>query len=367
MDCEDVAVSFWQPDNAGTTTFPYLEDVSTWWSAGNTNPTATYDTDSVLYYIATYNPCSPILSVPTGVYKIDPSWTACGRILNGIWDTPDGTTANNRNDVPRVSQTTKPPQFSINFVAATSTRAFPTRTSQNNPYTTGLPPTPKTPPEIESDVAPPGGNAGTGGPGGGNNFIQKTTIISFVSAVPEIESPPTTAFRLGSQTLGLGQQVTYLEETYSLAPNGDFIVGSQTLNPGQQITDSGTTYSRASDGATLIIEEGGHTTTQILYTPNPSYSDFVIGTQTLHPGSQITNLGTTYSLATGGGTVIIDGTRTQVVGTITPSASLRGSASGTGKPSASTSTSKKSSSTREKGGWISASIILISLLFILEL
>jgi hypothetical protein len=130
----------------------------------------------------------------------------------------------------------------------------PTGTSKNNPYKTGLPPTPKTPPKIESDVAPPARNAGTSGPGE-VNFIEKATIISFVSSVGEIVSLPATALMLGPQTLNIGQKVTYTGETYSLGSNGDFTVGSQTLNPGQQITDSGATYPRASDGSRWSWEQ----------------------------------------------------------------------------------------------------------------
>jgi hypothetical protein len=370
-ECKDIEETFWQPVNGGATTFSYLEDVSSWWEVANTNPAVTFDTDTVFYYTVTYNPCSPTLSVPTGIYSADPSWKSCGQELNGVWDPPlDITdaitsTASDKTNIPKVqTPTTLAPS---NFMQAlTHTQAFPTKTSQNNPYTTGLPPTPKIPPEVGSDGAPGAENSGASGPGEGN-FIQKTTIVSFVSAVADIQPPPTTALNLGSKTLYIGQQVTNAGETYSLASNGDFIVGSQILNPGQQITDSGTTYSRASDGATLVIGASGSTSTQVLYTTNPTYSAFVIGTQTLRPGSQITASGTTYSLATGGGTVIIDGTRTQVVGTITSSASLGGTISGARNGPASTSTRKKSSSTTETSVWLSASVLLVSLLLILEL
>ncbi|PMD59419.1 uncharacterized protein K444DRAFT_411500 [Hyaloscypha bicolor E] len=171
---------------------------------------------------------------------------------------------------------------------------------------------------------------------------------------------------LPSLTLIIGQKVTYAGKTYLLGSNGDFIVGSQTLNPGEQITDSWTTYSRASDGATLVLGASGVTSTQLLYTPNPIYSAFVIGTETLRPGSQITVSRTTYSLAAGGGTVIIGGTRTQVIGTITPSTSLGGPFSALSKGPASTGTREKSSSTRETSVRLSASSLLISLLFALE-
>jgi hypothetical protein len=75
------------------------------------------------------------------------------------------------------------------------------------------------------------------------NFIQKTSLISFVSAIAEATAAPTTALKIGPQTLIAGQEITDAGgETYSLASNGDFFVGTQPLNPGQQITDRLTTY-----------------------------------------------------------------------------------------------------------------------------
>ena len=125
----------------------------------------------------------------------------------------------------------------------------------------------------------------------------------------------------------------------------------------------------------MVIFGSSYTSTDILFTPNPTWSAFVIGSQTLSSGSQITASGTTYSLAPDGGTVIINGTSTEVMGTITSSGSPGGITSsaslggpgGTGKGPASTSTSKKSSSTRESGVGISASVVLIGLLMALEL
>jgi hypothetical protein len=268
--------------------------------------------------------------------------------------------------------------------------AFPTPISTDNPYSTGLAPTPKSPPEVSTYIVPPpetlnaGPAAATllsseapGAPGvpGVGNFVQKTTIISFINAIPDIESPPTTAINLGSQVLSVGREITYAGESYSLASNGDFIVGSQIINPGQQVTDTGITYSRASNGATLVIEGSSYTSTQVLYNPSPTqYSALVIGTQTLLPGSQITASGTTYSLATNGATVVIDGTSTEVISTITISASLAsaslssgGGSSGLGHGLASTSTKKKSTATREVSTRVSASLLLTSLLFIMEL
>ncbi|KAE9370111.1 hypothetical protein N431DRAFT_484419 [Stipitochalara longipes BDJ] len=386
-----VVENFWQQEDAGPTTFPNLDSVSSWWSAGNTNPAATFNLDNVFQYTVTYNDCHPKLSVPTSLYKVDPSWTACGPYITGVWSNPVSVTKSMTLDANRVLYP-KPKTASEAAVHLTASNqhqsstdtyvwgpvTYPTPTATDNPYSTGLAPTPKTPPEIETYVVPPPENsnagpaAATGSPGapGEGNFVQKTTIISFINAIPDIESPPTTEIHLGSQILSVGQEITYAGESFSLESNGGFIVGSQTVNPGQEIVDTGTTYSRASNGATLVIEGSSYTSTQVLYNPSPTYYPaFVIGTQTLHPGSQITESGTTYSLATNGATVVIDGTSTEVLGTITPSASLGGGSSGTGKgpPGAASTSTKKSLARRETGTWVSASVFLISLLLILEL
>ena len=352
--------------------------------------------DSVFHYTVTYNDCQPTLSVPANLYNVDPSWTACGSYLTGSWKSPVSVTANmtgsvvnavkrppkpktsDQPNIPTITINNQPPSYTETYTWGPVT--FPTATSTDNPYSTGLAPTPKIPPEIESYTVPPPENSNPGaaaatdsqGAPGAGNFVQKTTIISFINAVPDNEPPPTTAINIGSQTLRAGQEITDAGESYSLASNGDFIVGSQTVNPGQQIVDTGTTYSRASNGATLLIEGTSYTSTQVLYNPNPTqYSAFVIGTQTLRPGSQITESGTTYSLATNGATVVIDGTITEAVGTITSSASLGtlgGGSSGTGsRPHGPASTSsKKSLARREKSTFALVSALLMSVLFILE-
>jgi hypothetical protein len=279
----------------------------------------------------------------------------------------------------------------------------PPTTIKNNPITAGVPPTPKATPALAEP------DAENQNPSITANFFETTTVSIFISVQPataEAEaltvgptSAPITAFMLGSQTLNLGAQITYVGETYSLATNGAFIVGSQPLNPGEQITDSGTTYSRAANGATLVFDG---TSTQVLFNPSPSPSvsalilgsqtlnagqqitydgeiyslasngAFVVGTQTLNPGQQITDSGTTYSRASNGASVIIDGTSTEVL--ITPSASASASlsesiAGGTNNngPSPTTHKNTGSSIRGEEIVWILGSGLLISALCILEL
>ncbi|KAN0094007.1 hypothetical protein V8E51_017191 [Hyaloscypha variabilis] len=79
----------------------------------------------------------------------------------------------------------------------------------------------------------------------------------------------------------------------------NFLIGTQTLRPGQQITYSETVMSMPSDGGAIIFDQ---TSTQFL---NPS---FALGTQILSAGgAAVTAAGKTYSLLRGGSSVVVDG------------------------------------------------------------
>lgn len=146
-------------------------------------------------------------------------------------------------------------------------------------------------------------------------------------------------YKLGSQTLTPGGVVTFSGTQISLASNGayavagtstenlavtsspeltlgsqlltanalgQYIIGSQALTPGGQITVSGTRISLASNGAYAVV--GSSTETLALPTPPVltlgsqtitanALGQYIIGTQTLTPGGDITLSGTRISLA----------------------------------------------------------------------
>ena len=119
--------------------------------------------------------------------------------------------------------------------------------------------------------------------------------------------------------------LTFAGQTYTANPAGQFIVGGQTLAAGQAITVSGTPISEAAGGSFAVI---GGSSTQPLITPAPSQgpalltlggstftanaaSQFVLGSQTLTPGGQITVSGTVLSEgASGSGMVVVGGSHT---------------------------------------------------------
>lgn len=343
--------------------------------------------------------------MPSTLYTINPSWNRCGPGIHGLWDppytlttadgffvpksgvplaatgpTPAPVTASSSRGLPvarppkletKSTETQQPPKMS---------QQPPSTTTKNNPITAEVQLTPKITPAL---AEPEEGHSLVTA-----NFLQRTTVSISVRAEPvsaNAASASITAFVLGSQTLKLGEQVTYVGETYSLASNGDFIVGTQTLNPGAQITGYGTTYSRAPNGGFLIING---TSTQVLVSPLSSafvigsqtlslggqitydgetYSlasngAFIVGSQTLNPEEQITDSGTTYSRASNGVSVIVDGNTTEVLGSL---ASSIGGAGGT--VNGPNIVGAGSPSRGDKSIWVIGSALLIILLLILEL
>lgn len=161
-----------------------------------------------------------------------------------------------------------------------------------------------------------------------------------------IIADPSSAFVIASQTLTAGGQVTHANSVYSLATDGSalvvaasstqvlvdpatpattpakitvagstitanpssaFIIASQTLTPGGQITYSNSVYSLASNGAALVV--AGSSTQNIAASPVPSSpAAYVIGSQTLVAGAAATISGTVVSLQAGGSSVVIGGT-----------------------------------------------------------
>ncbi|KAF4619038.1 hypothetical protein G7Y89_g14807 [Cudoniella acicularis] len=165
------------------------------------------------------------------------------------------------------------------------------------------------------------------GPGGISTTIAlpiSPTEVVVNGATQALQNPPASTTQ--QQHLVLGSS-TLTQNSASA-----FLIGTQTLTPGSQITASGTTISLAAEGSSVVINGN----TQALQSPVPtttnfqpqliigsstytanSASVFVVGTQTLAPGAQITASGTTISLATGGSSLIVNG-NTQAVQTLRP-------------------------------------------------
>ena len=124
-------------------------------------------------------------------------------------------------------------------------------------------------------------------------------------------------------------------QTYTAHSGPGFVIGGQTLIPGQVITVDGTTVLLESDGTAAVVN--GVTQTLSSNTPTSAAAailtiggktytahtgvSYVIGGQTLLPGSALTIDGTTISLENGGTAAVVNGV-TQTLSQATAAAVL---------------------------------------------
>jgi hypothetical protein len=153
-----------------------------------------------------------------------------------------------------------------------------------------------------------------------------------------------------------------------------FVVGTQTISPGSVITlVNGVTVSISPAGTPIIIPGPASTTlatsANVLIldgqpiTANPS-SAFVIGRQTLVPGgSPITVSGTVISLGPGGTVVVIGGSTSTALGSIIASVFSGTTTSGT--TASSTSVPVQYTGGVSKGVEVRLSVVVIMILVVL--
>jgi hypothetical protein len=119
----------------------------------------------------------------------------------------------------------------------------------------------------------------------------------------------------------------------------EFLIGTQTIKPGSAAAESGTTYSLASSGGNIFVN-GVLTTPSIgsLVAPPSTEDEFIIGSQTIQAGSAVTESGTTYSLAVSGNSVFVDGVATTpsigslIMSIISPGTTIQEGGGGGGRP-----------------------------------
>lgn len=332
--CTDITQSFYQDlQLGGTSQFPdftEFSDVAEFTSSFSSTPRWLY------HYTVTYNPCSPLLSVPTQIYALNSLWSTCGPGINAFFDPPRTLTpgqglstfgpATTSNQMPSNTATTTAEAGSTpisSTASMTNTPLSDPTTSINPPSTTTSYPADPTTSLTLSIVLP-------------ESVITvesiQTTLTDDPPPTTSIENPltPSVSIINGSpspsppQTTAVDPQVsatiTLAQTTIIADPTSAIIIASQTLNPGGQITYSGTTVSLASNAASLMI---GGTTTQIAIPPPPAATSqpfYLVGTQTLLIGGpSITVSGTVYSLPSGGSSIIVDGTAQPISALLSPS------------------------------------------------
>jgi hypothetical protein len=197
---------------------------------------------------ATYNPCSPLLSVPSKILAMNSDWSTCYTGTMDFVHDPNSViqTANGFSPIARTS--TNSPTIATASVGASVTQNIAIQTV--------------------------------------------TTVITYPTARPTDDPLPPPISNLPA-TVMLWNTV--------LTPDSDsaIAIGSHTVKPGEQMIVSGTTISYASDERELDVDG----TIQHMA---PAYA---VGTKTISVGGPAETVsGKTYSLAAGGSSIVIDGT-----------------------------------------------------------
>lgn len=146
---------------------------------------------------------------------------------------------------------------------------------------------------------------------GVNDPSAATPVASSTSSSSQDPAPneqpaksPTTSTAIALSVITIGSS------TITAGLSSEFVIDSQTLIPGSQITHSGTTLSLDPSGSALVVDG---TATQLVSQVAPPTPSYIIGTQTLAPGGPaVTVSGTVLSLQAEGSSVVVNGKTTAV-------------------------------------------------------
>ncbi|KAE9372702.1 hypothetical protein N431DRAFT_536653 [Stipitochalara longipes BDJ] len=298
--CTNVTSTFWQAlgrreiltDAAAVSNFSQTADLAylracSIYSVGD-NPGS-----CVKQYSVTYNPCSPVLSVPTKVFALNPLWTGCIQGISAFFDPPYTLTPGG----PLSLTTADPATY----------HADPQPITSSNPAIAGPTLAPVTP--ARTSV-----------------FIPKTTAYDDpnpVGSPVDFPAPTASGYLIGSQTLAAGGIAVMISNTeFSLLPDGssiaiggsttmamgaflasksekvEYLFGTQTLSAGgSAITVDGTAMSLMIGGSSLVV--GSRTEgASVLVGGTPSRHETEIGGALQQTGTQPPASGT--STSTGG-------------------------------------------------------------------
>lgn len=161
---------------------------------------------------------------------------------------------------------------------------------------------------------------------GGSVIASGTTYVLPSSGSAIVVNGQTTAIAPQPVIAQTSSPLVFDSAIATALSSGGFVVEGQTLTQGGAVTVAGTTYALPSSGSSIVIN--GQTTafrpeaspTVILGSATAlhiSSSAYVLGSQTLVPGSTITVSGTTYALPSSGNSVIINGQTTTIAAAAT--------------------------------------------------
>ena len=254
---------------------------------------------------ATYNPCSPLLSIPQRILTLNPSWKSCYAGIHAAYD-PESMLTTESGFSPLTRAPTHNPETVVASAGASATQDIAVQTTRMVIYPTDDP----SQPQISKVPA---------------SFTLWTEVFTVDS---------NSAITFSSYTIKPGQQTIVSQTTISLAPDGKtlnvdgtakninpaYAIGTQTIfEGGPPVTVSGKTYSLVPGGSSLVIDGS----TEALSSATEAFSSatgaskptngqkvwvpaYVIDDQTLIAGGlPITSSGTVLSLEPGGETVVI--------------------------------------------------------------
>lgn len=306
-------------------------------------------------FTCVYNPCSPWVSVPTQVYGLDQKFSTCIDGIKAFFDPPYTLTTGNGlvpfSSVPASKSSAAPAQTPAPIIAAPTPTPTP-----NNPTPTRAPALdPPSPSNSAPPTNPPADPKQPASAVPNDPPANPSPIAIIGSVIVSLDSSSNVV--IGSQTIAPGYPaVTADGHIFSVASSGSALIidGSTSAIPnyippapavvgdlttaangatglvladgqtvtagGVPITVSGTTYSLSPGGSYIIIND----ITSPAPTPGPHIITsagtplFVVGTQTIVPGSSALVIsGTTYLLASSGNVLVINGMSQYIVGSQT--------------------------------------------------
>jgi hypothetical protein len=292
----------------------------------------------VYYYSTqfTWNPCSPILSIPTELYIYHAAWSTCGPGVYGFYDPPyaltpgsgllppltpaadPGPIYNNNNNGPNNGIVTQNPPTATDAAAvgATPTLTIATKTDPPIPNTTPQY-VPERPPTNDPPTKTPTANMQNGDPTGAqssNDPASNDPLSVITIAGATITANSASAFPIGTQTLSVnGPAITISSIVYSLDAKSGLIISTISLS----------NYPAPVGDPPTTVPGKGALITSSISSSSPILEIIIEGQTLIEGGPAITVSGTVMSLETGGYTVVVGG-KTEPVGELVGTSTTTG-------------------------------------------
>lgn len=255
-------------------------------------------------WTVSYNPCSPVLSVPTKLFTLDGLFTGCVPGISGFIDPPYTLTAGgalNAFNTPTsivqadsVAQTSSAspassvapvivdPTTSTRIAAESASTSHLVAAASSSPYAVD--------PNTKSDPANPAS-------------VDPAVDVQSTSTIPTEAQPATLP------VVGIDPETTTADPANSSPVISVFVIGSQTVYAGGPAVtlSKGTVVSLLSGGQSAVVGDVTQGVTLATWVSSVE-NGYIVGSQTLQPGgSAITVSGSVISLFPEGSSAVVDG------------------------------------------------------------